>query len=212
MRKLRLLMLLPALTLAACGADTLTVDKPFAEVYATLISLPGDANAMSLATSYPGTSYYVEPADHKVTWHFVRDGKGEYATYVAELTEDGPNKTKVSTHLEDGPADTNLSFLDKVAKIAADASVAAALGSGQVDKSAVQQQIAQQMVSDPLAAQTAAIETVSDEMDKEAPPDTCKTGTPKEQNSWVCQKHGTDINGDTGEIKDAETGEVVGHQ
>src|SRR6185295_17694900 len=146
-------------------------------------------NALSLATSYPGTSYYVEPGDQKVTWHFARVGTGEYGRYVAEISEDGPNKSTVSTHFEDGPADPTLSFLDKVAEIAMDASVTAALQGKAVDKSAVQSQIAQQMVSNPIAAQTAVIETVSDEIDRQAPPDTCKTGTPKEQNSWVCQKH-----------------------
>lgn len=211
MLKLVWLTPLSALTLAGCS-DSQSVDKPLAEVYMILTSLPGDANAMSLATRFPGTSYYVEPADHKVTWHFVRDGKGEYARYVAELTEDGPNTTKISTHLEDGPADSNLSFLDDVAKIAADASITAALHGNSVDRSAVQQQITQQMISNPLASQITTIETVSDEMQKEAPPDRCKTGTPEEQNSWVCQKHGSDINGDTGEITDAETGKVIGHR
>ena len=32
------------------------------------------------------------------------------------------------------------------------------------------------------------MESVADEMDRMAPPDKCKTGTPKEMNSWVCQK------------------------
>jgi hypothetical protein len=202
---------LSALAFAGCS-ESQSVEKPYAEAFAALTSMPGDADAMSLATRFPGTSFYIEPTDHKVIWHFVRDGTGEYARYVAELSEDGPNKTTVSTHLEDGPADSNLSFLDTVAKIAGDASVTAALHGTAVDRSAIQQQIAQEMIKNPLASQITTIETVSDEMKKQAPADSCKTGTPKEQSSWVCQKHGSDINGDTGVITDAETGEVTGHQ
>jgi len=211
MRKLVWFAPLSALALVGCS-ETQSVDKPLADVQTMLVSLPSDANAMPLATRFPGTSYYVEPATNKVVWHFVREGTGEYARYVAELSEDGPGKTSVSTYLEDGPADSNLSFLDDVAKLAGDASVAAALHGTPVDRSAVQQQIAQQMVNNPLAAQITTIETVADEMDRLAPPDKCKTGTQKEMNSWVCQKHGKNINGDTGVITDAETGEVIGHQ
>jgi hypothetical protein len=201
---------LSALILAGCG-NSQSVDRPAAEVYMTLLSLPSDASAVSLATSYPGTSSYVEPAAGKVIWHFMRDGSGEYGRYVAEVEESGAAKSTVTTYFEDGPADSNLPFLDKVAQIALDASVTAALQQKPVDRSAVQSQIARQMVSDPIAAQTAAIETVSDEMQRDAPPDTCKTGTAEERNSWVCKKHGTDINGDTGVVTDAETGQVIRH-
>lgn len=199
---------LSALVLAAC-ADKQSVDRPASEVYTILTSLPSDSDAVSLATRFPGTSYFIEPAPGKVVWHFVREGSGEYGRYIAEISEDGPTKSTVATHFEDGPADSNLSFLDTVAKIALDASVTAALQGKAVDRSAVQSQITQQMVSNPLAAHTAAIETVADEMDRMAPPDKCETGTPEEQDSWVCQKHGKNINGDTGVVTDAETGEVL---
>ena len=69
-----------------------------------LSSLPGDADAMSLATTVPGTSYWVEPTANKVVWHFMRQS-GEYGRYVAELSEAGSDKTRVTTRFEDGPAD-----------------------------------------------------------------------------------------------------------
>ncbi len=209
----KLLWLTPvlALVLGGCG-NSQSVDKPAAEVYSMLASLPSDADALSLATRYPGTAYYVEPGNGKLVWHFSRDGTGEYGRYIAEISENGPNKSTVSTHFEDGPADTNLTFLDKVAQIALDASIAAVLQGKPVDRSVVQTEITQAMVSNPVSAQIAAIETVSDEIDRQAPPDSCEEGTEKEQSSWVCEKHGKDINGDTGVITDAETGEVLGHR
>jgi hypothetical protein len=175
-----------ALTLAGCGKSQ-TVDKPLAEVQMTLSSLPADADAMSLATSIPGTGFWVEPLAGKVVWHFTRQS-GEYGRYVAELSEDGPSKTTVTTHFEDGPADSGLKFLDEIAVIAGDASVAAALQGRAVDRSGVKAQISQHIASNPMAAQVQVIETVADEMDRMAPPDRCKTGTTKEMNSWVCQK------------------------
>ena len=160
---------LAALLLASCGQDqSQTVDLSVAEVQTLLLQLPGDADAMSLATRYPGTSYRVEPAADQVVWIFMRDGTGEYGRYIAELSADGPNKTIVTTRFNDGPADPNLTFLDDVAKIAADASVAAALQARPVDMATVQNEITQTMMKNPMAAHTAAVETVSDE-----PPDPC---------------------------------------
>jgi len=118
--------LLPALALTACG-NSQSANLPAQQVQAMLVSLPNEANALSLATSYPGTSYYVEPGDQKVTWHFARVGTGEYGRDVAEISEVGPDKSTVSTHFEDGPADPSLSFLEKVAEIAMDARVTEAL-------------------------------------------------------------------------------------
>lgn len=175
-----------ALALAGCGKSQ-TVDKPLAEVQMTLSSLPADADAMSLATSTPGTGFWVEPLPGKVVWHFTRPS-GEYGRYVAELSEDGPSKTTVTTHFEDGPADLGLKFLDEIAIIAGDASVAAALQGRAVDRSGVQAAISQHIANNPVAAMATTMESVADEMDRMAPPDKCKTGTPKEMNSWVCQK------------------------
>jgi hypothetical protein len=175
-----------ALALAGCGKSQ-TVEKPMAQVAMTLSSMPGDADAMSLATAMPGTSYWVEPTSNKVVWHFMRPS-GEYGRYVAELSEAGSDKTRVTTHFEDGPADPNLRFLDDIATIAGDASVAAALDGRAVDRSGVQAKIRERIASDPMASQVEVIEHVADEIDRMAPPDTCKTGTPKEMNSWVCQK------------------------
>lgn len=175
-----------ALALAGCGKSQ-TVDKPLAQVLVTLSSLPGDADAMSLATTMPGTSFWVEPGANKVVWHFMHQS-GEYGRYVAELSEAGADRTRVSTHFEDGPAAPNMRFLDDIAKIAGDASVAAALEGHAVDRSGVQAKIRERIGSDPVASQVEVIEHVADEMDRMAPPDTCKTGTPKEMDSWVCQK------------------------
>jgi hypothetical protein len=197
-----------ALALAACGQKQ-SVDKPMAEVYSTLTSLPADADAMALATTFSDTAYFVEPAgDSKVVWHFQRNG-ADYGRYVAELSADGPAKTTVTTHFENGSIDSNLGFLRDVAKIASAASVTAALEGHAVDRSGVQSQISQLIASNPVAAQVQVIETVSDRMDQMAPPDTCKYGTPKEMNRPACQRHGHDINGDTGVITRSDTGQVV---
>lgn len=195
-----------ALALAACGQSQ-SVDKPIGEVYATLSSLPADADAMSIATAaFPGTSFWAEPAaGNKIVWHFKRDA-GEYGRYVAELSEDGPNRTTVRTWFEDGD-DSALPFLRDIARSAGDASIKAALTGQPVDQSAIQAQVRQVIASNPVAAQVAVIETVSDRMDKMAPPDKCKTGTTQEMNSWVCQKHGHTIGAD-GVIRRADTGEI----
>jgi hypothetical protein len=177
---------LVALALAGCGKSQ-TVNKPVAEVQTTLLSLPPDADAMPLANVLPGSSYWVEPLAGKIVWHFTHQGS-EYGRYVAELSEDGASKTTVTTHFEDGPGDPAMSFLDKIATIAGDASISAAIQGHAVDRSGVQAAIQQQIAGNPVAAQVQTIETVADEMDKMAPPDRCKTGTPKEMNSWVCQK------------------------
>jgi hypothetical protein len=198
---------LTALALVGCGKSQ-TIDKPMAQVSMMLSSLPGDADAMSLATTMPGTSYWVEPTANKVIWHFVRQS-GEYGRYVVELSESGSEKTRVTTHFEDGPADRGLKFLDEIATIAGDASVAAAVEGRAVDRSAVQAKISQRIASDPMASMATTMESVADEMDRMAPPDTCKTGTPKQMNSWVCEKHGHTINGDTGVITESDTGRVV---
>jgi hypothetical protein len=195
------------LALAACGQSQ-SVDKPMAEVYMTLSSLPADADAMSLATAVlPGTSYWVEPVGaNKIVWHFKREA-GEYGRYVAELSEDGPGKTTVATHFEDGETGANMAFLRDIAKLAGDASIRAALTGQPVDRAAVQAQIRQQIASNPVAAQIATIETVSDEMHRMAPPDKCKTGTSAEMNSWVCQKHGHTIDAN-GVIRRSDTGAI----
>lgn len=208
MRQFAWLAPLVALALAACGQSQ-SVDKPMAEVYSTLTSMPAEADAMPLATTFSGTAYYVEPAgDNKVVWHFTRGG-GDYGRYVAELAPDGPGKTKVTTHFENGNIDSNLGFLRDIAKLASEASVRAALEGHAVDRSGVQSQISQMIASNPVASQVQVIETVSDRMDQMAPPDPCKYGSPKEQNSYVCQRHGHDINGDTGVITRSDTGQVV---
>jgi len=177
---------LTAFALAGCGKSQ-TVDKPIAQVSMMLSSLPGDADAMSLATTVPGTSYWVEPTANKVVWHFMRP-TGEYGRYVVDLSEAGSDKTRISTHFEDGPADPNMRFLDDIATIAGDASVAAALEGRAVDRSGVQAKIRERIGRDPVASMATTMESVADEMDKMAPPDRCKTGTPEEMNSWVCQK------------------------
>jgi hypothetical protein len=196
-----------ALALVACGQKH-SVDKPIAEVYTALASMPADADAMALATIFPGTSYYVDPASaSKVVWHFQRKG-ADYGRYVAELAADGPARTTVTTHFEEGESETNLSFLRDIARIAGDASVTAALEGKAVDRAAVQAEIRQHIASNPMAAQMATIQTVSDEMDRMAPPDTCKTGTPEEMNRLACQRHGHTIDAN-GVITRSDTGQVV---
>jgi hypothetical protein len=194
-----------AVALVACG-EKHSVDRPMAEVLTTLSSLPSDANAMQLATSFPGTSYWVEPAADKVVWHFTR-ASGEYGRYVAKISADGPNRTTVTTYVEEAGSDANLAFLRDIAKVAGDASVVAALEGLAVERAAVQQQIQKMIGDNPVAAQMAAIQTVAEEMDRLAPPDKCKTGTAEEQNSWVCQRHGHDISAD-GTIRHSDTGEI----
>ena len=86
------------------------------------------------------------------------------------------------------PRIPGLKFLDEIATIAGDASVAAALEGRAVDRSGVQAKIRERIAGDPMASMATTMESVADEMDRMAPPDRCKTGTPKEMNSWVCQK------------------------
>lgn len=188
MKEATLVAPLLALLLVACG-NSQTVDRPMADVHSLLSDLPSEADAMSLATSYPGTSLWVEPMADKIIWHFMREGTGEYGRYVAELSQDGTSRTSVSTRFEDGPADSNLLFLDEVAKIAADASIAAALQGQPVDRATIQSQITQKMISNPMAAHEAAIETVADEMDRQAPPDPCDDPSREDlRDSPVCKE------------------------
>jgi hypothetical protein len=129
------------------------------------------ADAMSLATKFPGTAYYLEPDGGRLIWHFQQNGK-DYGRFVTTLKEDGPKATYVATSFEnatDAPAADNLGFLRDIAKIAGEASIAAALSGTSVDRSAVEQRILAQVSADPMAAHAAAIETVSAEMDRLAP-------------------------------------------
>ncbi|HKX92270.1 MAG TPA: hypothetical protein VJM15_07585 [Sphingomicrobium sp.] len=196
---------LVAVVVVACG-EKHSVDRPMAEVLTMLSSLPSDADAMSLATSFPGTSYWVEPTPDKVVWHFTR-ASGEYGRYVAKLSADGPNRTTVTTYIEESGSDANLVFLRDIAKVAGDASVVAALEGRPVDRVAVQRQIQKMIGDNPVAAQMAAIQTVAEEMDRLAPPDPCETGNAEQRNSRVCQDHGHDISAD-GTIRRSDTGEI----
>ena len=160
--------------LAACSGGR-HVDKPLNEVYVMLTSMPAEANAMALATTFPGTSHYLQPDGGRLIWHFTHQGK-DYGRFVAILREDGPNATVVSTAFEqanDAELSAKLGFLRKMARKAGDESVAAALEGRAVDRLAFQEEMKQMVLSDPMAAQMAAIETVGAEMDRLAPPDPC---------------------------------------
>ena len=163
----RMAPLLALLLIAACS-DGRRVERSLTDVHATLSSLPADADAMSLATTFPGTGYYLEPDGGRLVWHFTHQGK-DYGRFVATLSEDGPGATTVSTHFEDASdadAATNLDFLRKVARSVGEASIAAALEGRAVDRPALQQRITEWVKADPMAAHSAAIATVGAEMDR----------------------------------------------
>lgn len=158
---------LALLFLAACS-NAQRVERPLDDVHATLASMPADANAMELATDFPGTDYYLEPDGGRLIWHFRHNGR-DYGRFVATVREDGPGATKVSTHFEkadDAQIAGKLEFLRDIARMAAEASIAAALSGRAVDRAALQEQIRTQMVQDPTAAYTAVVETVSADMDR----------------------------------------------
>ena len=176
-----------ALALAGCGKSQ-TVEKPVAQVLYDAVE-PARRRGRDVAGDHharaPVTGSSRRP--NKVVWHFMRQS-GEYGRYVAELSEAGANKTTVTTHFEDGPADPNLRFLDDIATIAGDASVAAALEGHAVDRSGVQAKIRERIASDPVASQAKSWNMSPTRWTEWPRPTRCKTGTPKEMNSWVCQK------------------------
>ena len=172
MRLATILAPLMALLLAACG-NTHRVERPIGEVFANLSNLPAEADAMSLATQFPGTRYWAAEEGNKVIWHFAQ-GDREYGRFVAELTEAGPGATEVNTRFEaDGASE--LAFLRDIAEAAADASLVAALEQRPVDRAAVQARIRELATSNPMGAQVATIKTVSDQIDAMAPPDPCES-------------------------------------
>ena len=167
-------LLAASLSLAACD-DAERVERPYADVYATLASLPAEADVIDLATTLPGTDSWLETRPGQLTWHFTHDGK-DYGRFLVTVAEDGASATEVSTIFEesdDAAASARLGFLREMARKAGDASVAAALSGRPADRSALQQEMAQLLMSDPMAAQVAVIETVGSEMDRLAPPDPC---------------------------------------
>lgn len=156
------------LLLAACR-NAQRVERPMDDVHGTLASIPADADAMELATTYPGTDYLLEQDGGRLIWHFRHNGQ-DYGRFVATLKEDGPAATKVSTRFEnadDAELADKLGFLRDVARITAEASVAAALSGRAVDRAALQQQIGTQMVQDPTGAYTAAVEMIRSDLDRE---------------------------------------------
>lgn len=183
MRKsLHLVAVFAALLLAACGGQTHRVEKPVGEVRATLMEMPPEADVMSMAASFPGTTYFLDSGGEQLVWHFTHNGK-DYGRFVAVLAQDGPNATKVTTHFEnsnDAELAGNLDFLRKVAKQAAETSIAAALSGRAVDRDAFGKQFAAMMLANPMAAQSAMGATladqfnrISDDMDAMAPEDPC---------------------------------------
>ena len=154
------------LLLAACN-DGQRIERPLTDVHASLVSMPAGADVMSSATVFPGTAYYLQPDGGRLIWHFTLNGK-DYARFVATLREDGPSATSVSTQLEpvDDADAKNLEFLRDIARIAGEASVAAALSGRPADREAIENRIVEQVARDPLSAQTAVIETVHSEMDR----------------------------------------------
>ena len=173
-----------------------------------LSSLPGDADAMSLATTMPGTSYWVEPTANKVVWHFMRQS-GEYGRYVVELSEAGSEKTRVTTHFEDGPADPEPALPRRHRDDRRGCQRRRGAGGSCGRPQRVQAKIRERIASDPMASQVEVIEHCGRRDESDGPARQCKTGTPKEMNSWVCQKRGHTINGDTGVITESDTGRVV---
>lgn len=177
--RMRLVAALAALLLAACG-ETQRVEKPITEVHATLASMPPQADVMDMATMFPGTTYFLEAGGEQLVWHFTYNGQ-DYGRYVASLKADGANATTVSTRFE-SDGDDKLDFLRKMAKKAAETSVAAALSGRSVDRAAFGQQFRGMVVSNPMAAQTAVATTmadqmnrIADEMETMAPEDPCES-------------------------------------
>lgn len=169
---MRFWLIAPAIAaaLASCSSGT-RVEKPLEEVHASLVSMSPQADAMNLATQFPGTAYYIQPDGSRLIWHFQHSGK-DYGRFVATLKPDGDQATYVATSFEesnDAPAAGNLSFLRDIARIAGEASVAAALSGQPVDREAIRQRIVAQVAADPMAAHAATIETVSSEIDRLAP-------------------------------------------
>ncbi len=169
-----------ALLLAACGKSETRIEQPSIDVYAMLSSLPQDANALPLATSYPGSSFYLDPQPDKLVWHFTHQGI-EYGRMIAEVTPDGAAATDVSYYFEDvhdNPAVERFHFLRDVARIAAEASVEAALQRRPVDLAAVQAGIDKVYANNPVANQMKMIDTISERMDEMAPPDVEESNDP----------------------------------
>lgn len=162
-----------ALLLAACGKSETRIEQPSIDVYAMLSSLPPDANALPLAMSYPGSSFYLDPQPDKLVWHFTHRGI-EYGRMIAEVTPDGANAADVSYYFEevrDNPAVEQFHFLRDVARIAAEASVKAALEKRPVDQAAVQAGIDKVYADNPVANQMKMIDTIATRMEEMAPPD-----------------------------------------
>ena len=174
MRLMSVALLAASLSLAACD-NAERVERPYADVYATLASMPAEADVMDLATTFPGTDSWLENRPGQLTWHFTHEGK-DYGRFLVTLAEDGASATKVSTSFEeanDAAASARLGFLRQMARKAGEASVAAALTGRPADRTALQQEMTQLIMSDPMAAQVAVIETVGSEMDRLAPEDPC---------------------------------------
>lgn len=171
MGKMWLGVVAAALLLAACGQSTTRVEQPRIDVYAMLSSLPADANAMPLAMTYPGSSYYLDPLPDRLVWRFTHEGI-EYGRMTAEVAADGDKATEVITYFEDvrdNPAVERFAFLRDTARIAAEASLKAALKRRAVDQSAVRAAIEQVYAKNPVAAQMKNIESIAQQMDEMAP-------------------------------------------
>lgn len=169
-----------AMLLAACGKSSTRVEQPFVDVYGLLAGLPAEANAMPLATDYPGSSVALEPRTDQLIWHFTHQGI-EYGRMIAEIAKDGEQATKVTTHFEDvrdNPVVAKFDFLRKTARIAAEASLAAALGRHSVDQVAVRAEINQVYAANPVAMQMKTFEGISEQMSKMAPPDPSESDDP----------------------------------
>jgi hypothetical protein len=172
---------LAALVLAACS-QTQRVEKPVGEVHASLANMAPEADVMDMAASFPGTTYFLDAGGDQLVWHFTHDGK-DYGRFVASLEADGPDATKVTTYFEnasDADLASDLGFLRKMAKQAAEVSVAAALAGHSADRAALGQQFQAMMITSPIAAQKAVTATIadqmnriSDDMDAMAPEDPC---------------------------------------
>lgn len=161
-----------ALLLAACGKSATRIEQPRIDVYAMLSTLPVEANAMPLAMTYPGSSYYLDPLPDRLVWRFTHEGI-EYGRMTAEITAHGDKATEVTTYFEevrDNPAVERVAFLRDTARIAAEASLKAALERRAVDQGIVRAAIDQVYATNPVAAQMRTIETISAKMDEMAPP------------------------------------------
>lgn len=176
MRAIAAFAVLVALSACSEGVDT-KVPEAKVNVMARLAQMPADADAFPLAKPFPNTEYLVATSPSTVMWLFKQNGD-DACQFVATITDDGPNASRVTTELRD-VSNGKESYLCKAVGIAGEESVAATLARRPADVAAVRGQISQLLVTD----YGAVVDSVSNRMDEMAPPrdDNCENGTDEQR-------------------------------